>query len=124
MTSRRFALTTSALLVAAVLGAASMQASALRTNYLTFSGPVALPGVTLAPGTYTFEAGPEETDVNIVRVQTRDRRQLLYQGFTTPVSRPMGNVPVVVFGEAPAGAPIPIRVWYPTQSRIGHRFRH
>jgi hypothetical protein len=112
---------------ALVFGAASMQASSSlnHINHLTFSGAVSLPGVTLAPGTYTFEAGPQDTDRSVVRVLTRDRRTILYQGFTTPVSRPESTAaPVVVFGEALAGQPTPIRVWYPMQRRIGHQFRY
>jgi len=110
---------------ALVLGAAAAQAaSSFWINHLTFSGPVALPGVTLAAGTYTFEAGPLDTDPNIVRVLTRDRRRVLYTGFTTPVSRPPGRVPAVVFGEAPAGQAMKILVWYPTHGNIGHQFQH
>jgi hypothetical protein len=104
-----------------------MQASSSlnHINHLTFSGVVSLPGVTLAPGTYTFEAGPQDTDRSVVRVLTRNGRTILFQGFTTPVSRPLASAaPVVVFGEAPAGQPAPIRVWYPMQRRIGHQFRY
>ena len=41
------------LTVASSGGAASMTAG--KTNHLTFSGPVGLPGVTLPGGTYAFE---------------------------------------------------------------------
>jgi hypothetical protein len=125
MTNRRLVWITCAIAVTALVATAVQAASSMtHTNYLTFSGPVALPGVTLAAGTYTFETSPADTDPNIVRVLTRNGRQVLYTGFTTPVARPSGRVPVVVFGEALAGRPMPIRVWYPTQSSIGHQFRH
>jgi hypothetical protein len=124
MFTRRSVLTAGVLVVVAVLGAASVQAWSTRVNHLTFSGAVSLPGVTLAAGTYTFEAGPVETDPNIVRVLTRDGRRVLYTGFTTPVSRPAGRVPAVMFGEARAGQPTPIRVWYPSGASIGHQFRY
>lgn len=111
--------------VALALGVAAAQAASIhRVNHLSFSGPVSLPGVTLAAGTYTFEAGPFDNNPSIVRVTTRDGRTVLYQGFTTPISRPTGRVPAVMFGEAPAGRPMPIMVWYPQQSRIGHQFRY
>jgi hypothetical protein len=125
MTNRRLVWITCAIAAAALVTTAVQAASSMtRTNYLTFSGPVALPGVTLAAGTYTFEAGPVDTDPNIVRVLTRDGRRVLYTGLTTPVSRPSGRVPPVVFGEALAGRPMPISVWYPTQASIGHQFRY
>jgi len=90
MLTRRFVLAAGALVVVALIGAASTHAWSIRVNHLTFSGAVALPGVTLAAGSYTFQAGPLDTDPNIVRVLTRDGRRVLYQGFTTPVSRPGG----------------------------------
>lgn len=122
MLTRRIALA----IVVVALGAASAQAwsSLNRVNHLTFSGPVSLPGVTLAAGTYTFEAGPEDTDPSLVRVLTRNQRTILYQGFTTPVSRPRGTVPAVMFGEAPAGQAMPIKAWYPTQATTGYQFRY
>lgn len=55
---------------------------------------------------------------------TRNGRMVLYQGFTAAVSRPRGRVPAVMFGEAPAGQAVPIKVWYPTQGTIGHQFRY
>ena len=127
MFTRKFVLTACAVVVLALLGAASTQAwsSLTRTNHLTFSGPVALPGVVLPAGSYTFEAGPQDTDSTIVRVLTRNERRPVYQGFTTRVSRPAGTaVPVVMFGEAPAGQPMPISIWYPAHANIGYQFRH
>jgi hypothetical protein len=127
MFTRRFAFVASAVVLVALLSVGSTQAASSfsRINHLTFSGPVSLPGVTLAAGTYTFEAGPRDTDPHLVRVTTRDGQRILYQGLTTPVSRPSGrNVAPVMLGEAPAGQPAPIRVWYPMRSTIGHQFRY
>lgn len=124
MMTRRFVLATCVVAVVALVGAASLQAWSIRINHLTFSGPVSLPGVTLGAGTYTFQAGPLDSDPNIVRVLTRDGQKVLYQGFTTPVSRPSGKVPAIMFGEAAAGQPMPIRVWYPTGASTGHQFRY
>lgn len=64
---RKFVLTASAVVVLALLGVASTQAwsSLARTNHLTFSGPVALPGVMLPAGSYTFEAGALRTPIRI-----------------------------------------------------------
>ena len=94
-----------------------------RVNHLTFSGAVRLPGALLTPGTYTFQAGPQGTSLEIVRVTTRDGRRILYTGFTTPVTRPTRG-PMVLFGEAPAGSAPPIAVWYEDGATLGHQFRY
>ena len=92
-------------------------------NNVTFSQPVALPGVTLPAGKYIFELGPAGTHRDIVRV-SNPRGQSFYMGFTREVARPRGmpNTRVVEFGEAVAGAPAPIAVWYPVNSPAGHEF--
>jgi hypothetical protein len=110
--------------VAGLFMASSTQASSMsRVNHLTFSAAVRLPGTLLTPGTYTFEAGPQGHNLDIVRVTTRDGSRVLYTGFTTLVTRPARG-PMVSFGEAPAGAPPPIDVWYEDGAKTGHRFRY
>ena len=129
MIKRTVVLMAAAAAVAALLiTASSSQVSASpmalsKINYLTFSGSVRLPGTLLTPGTYTFEAGPAGTDRDIVRVTTRDGRRVLFMGFTVPVSRPARG-PMVSLGEAPAGAPQPIAVWYEDGATSGHQFRY
>ena len=127
MLKRTVVLMAGAAAVAALLiTASSTDASSMslsRINHLTFSGSVRLPGAVLTPGTYTFEAGPSGTDRNIVRVITRDGRKVLFQGFTIPVSRPSRG-PIVSMGEASAGAPQPIAVWYEDSATSGHQFRY
>ena len=110
--------------VAGLLTASSTLAGPMsRVNHLTFSTAVRLPGTLLTPGSYTFEAGPQGHSLDIVRVTSRDGHRVLYTGFTTTVTRPARG-PMVSFGEAPAGAPQPIDVWYEDGARIGHRFRY
>jgi hypothetical protein len=96
---------------------------ALRTNYLTFSGPVALPGVTLQAGTYIFER-VLETEPDVVVVRDRDRSKVFYMAFTERTARPAGMKPgqMVSFGEARPGTAPPIAAWYPIGSSAGHRF--
>jgi len=55
-------------------GSASVQGStnANRLSYLTFSGPVALPGVILAAGTYAFELADKGVTSNIVVVRNKN----------------------------------------------------
>ncbi|MBI3048670.1 MAG: hypothetical protein HYY76_10220 [Acidobacteria bacterium] len=127
MVNRRFVVAGCAAAVVVLLAASSTLAwsSLARTNHLTFSAAVALPGVVLSPGSYTFQAGPQDTHPNIVRVTTRDGRRVLFMGFTTPVARSHDSRGLVVsIGEAPAGQPKPIMAWYPSDSSIGYQFRY
>jgi hypothetical protein len=114
----------STLVLAGLLGAASVaRGDVAHVNYLTFSAPFALPGVTLPAGTYTFElAIPGSYDV--VRVMSRDRGQLYLTAFTKRVERPRGlpNNRQIVFQEVPAGMTPPIKAWFPIGQSVGHEF--
>ena len=107
-------------LVAAAPGDASVDTE--RTIQLTFSKPISLPGVTLGAGTYIFERAAPQSAIEVVRVSSRDRRFVYYMGFTELVQRPRGNGSPITFGEAPAGAAVPVRDWYPAGTSTGHRF--
>jgi hypothetical protein len=109
------------LLATATTGGAIGTAS--DTNYLTFSGAVALPGVELQAGTYIFERA-SSTDLTLVRVLSSDRKQVFLTAFTNTVDRP-DNLPsdqVVSLGESARGVAPPIRIWYPIYNSIGHEF--
>lgn len=91
-------------------------------NHLTFSGAVALPGVSLARGSYTFEQ--LEGSSGIVRVLSRDRSQVYFMGFTRQVARPAGMPAdrMVTFAETPRGVPPHVDTWYPAGASSGHQF--
>ena len=92
-----------------------------RTTLLTFSGPVALPGVVLAGGTYAFERADGHAD--IVRVLSRNRSTVYLMAYTRQVERPEG-LPAgrpVTFAETSSGAPR-IKAWFPLDSSTGHEF--
>ena len=118
----------SALCGAAVLaimlapGAGAVDAS--KTTYLTFSRPVALPGVSLGAGTYIFEIANPDTSANVVRVMSRDRSIAYFMGFTRPVERPHGmkREQSVSLGEAAAGVAPPITAWWPQFESTGRQF--
>lgn len=127
MMKRTLALAACTVLVAGLAFVVSTQAAGSPLsgiNKLTFSGRVALPGVVLLPGTYVFESGPMNTNPNIVRVLSTDRQSLYFVGFTVSIQRPRTMRPndVISLGEAVAGAPAPIKAWYPLGSREGHAF--
>jgi hypothetical protein len=92
------------------------------TNYVTFSGPIALPGVTLPAGTYTFRT-PSEMDKNIVQVMNRGETKSYYMGITRPVARPRaGTQLLITVGEASARQVPPIQAWFPLGQNQGHAF--
>ena len=107
-----------------LVGAASSRAWIGHENRLTFSQPVALPGVTLPAGTYSFDIADNSSTLDIVVVRNAARTKTFYQGFTTTVVRPKGMPAntLVIFGEQPANAPMPISVWYPIGQTVGHQF--
>ena len=112
--------------LAAVVGIAA-QAPVLSpyqgVNTLTFAHAFTLPGVTMPAGTYVFESGPRGNDRNIVRVSSKNRQKIFYEGFTTALAHPPGHN-VVTFGEAAAGAPIPMLAWYPIGTKKAHGFQY
>lgn len=93
-----------------------------RTDYVSINRATALPGVVLAPGQYVFETVEGRPDV--VRVFDRATKRVLYMGFTELIPRPDGITNVLALGEAPAGEPVPIKVWFPIGARRGHAFSH
>lgn len=125
MFSRKFVLSVCGVAAMTMIMAGSVDAfvNARRTNHLTFRVPVALPGVTLAAGTYTFEV---DGRTDVVRVLSRDGSQIYFLGFTTQIQRPAGlpSDRPVTFGEARVGTPWPITAWYPIGESRGHQFTH
>ena len=96
--------------------------TANRTAHLTFSAPVALPGVSLGSGTYVFEIVNPDTMSDVVTVRNKDRSIVYFSGFTELVARPRGQTSPVALGEAQAGMAAPILAWYPGDGSLGHKF--
>jgi hypothetical protein len=88
---------------------------------LTFSAPIALPGVVLAAGTYLFEIPSEGASHTLVRVSSRDGRHIYVTQFTLEVRAP-AHAPKVTFREAARGSAAPIDTWYPLGDEMGRRF--
>jgi hypothetical protein len=93
-------------------------------TYLTFRGSVALPGVTLAAGTYAFEIVNPFDDGSVVSVRDKARHRIFDTGLTIPMDRPAGLKPDqhVLFGEASADQPPPIVAWFPGDAGRGRQF--
>jgi hypothetical protein len=115
-----------ALVTVVTLGAASSvkATGTSRINYMTFSAPFALPGVSLPAGTYIFEMPAAVSAFDVVRVKSRDGQQLYLTAFTRTVARPSPRAaaPEIVFAEVPRGTTPPVKVWYPAGQQIGHEF--
>ena len=100
-------------------------ASASKRTVVTLSHTMALPGVTLQPGTYAFEVLNPTSSADVVVVKGGGTRgQVRFLGLTRRAERPR-SLPanqVLSLGEAPAGEPVPITAWYPTGFSSGHQF--
>jgi hypothetical protein len=93
-------------------------------DYVTFRAPVALPGVTLGAGEYSFRVNYVDSG-NAVQVRHRESNRLMFLGLTERVLRP-ASVDAGTFrlGEAREGEAAPVLVWYPTSTMLGFRFLH
>jgi hypothetical protein len=94
-----------------------------KRTYLTFSGPVQIPGATLPAGTYTFELANPDTTRHVIRVSEKDSGKHIGLFMTIPNERldpPSDNL--VMFTERPAGAPQAIQVWFYPGNRTGEEF--
>jgi len=94
-----------------------------RLTYMTFSGPVQLPGVTLAAGTYTFKLADIETNRHIVQVFSKDDNKLITTLMTISNERlePVKDT-FVMFSERPSGSPVAVKAWFYPGRRIGEEF--
>ncbi len=94
-----------------------------KRTYLTFSGPVGLPGKTLPAGTYTFEVANPDTTRHVIRVTEKDTNRPIGLFMTIPADRldpPDENL--IMFAERPAGQPQAIQMWFYPGDRIGEEF--
>ena len=115
---------TAAIALLALAAAAPSRAALGPGDRLTFSGPVALPGVVLPAGSYTFEIANPDSSLRVVRVTRRDTGRVYFAGFTRMIPRPV-DLPadqLISLGEAPRGEAVPINVWYPSGRSQGHQF--
>jgi len=109
----------------ALMVAGSVMAMSGHENQLTFSRPVALPGVVLPAGAYTFDTA-DSNALDVVVVRNKATNKVLYMGFTTQVRRPSGMSPYtsVTLGEASGNEALPITAWYEIGQSMGHQFRY
>jgi LPXTG-motif cell wall-anchored protein len=77
-----------------------------KLTYMTFTGAVQVPGVTLDAGTYQFRIANDTTSRNILQVLSQDGRMVYAMFHTHPdIRMRLTENSVVTFKETPAGMP-------------------
>src|SRR5947207_4220598 len=77
-----------------------------KLTYLTFSGPVQLPGISLPGGTYMFKLADPDSSRRVLQVWDKDGTKLYTTLLTIPDQRmEASDKPVVMFTERPSGQP-------------------
>ena len=93
-----------------------------RTTF-TFSGPVALPGITLPAGEYLFRLADSSGDRKVVQVLSADGSKPYGMFFSMSAERAEpSSTPEVRFMETGAGMPAAIRTWWYPGERSGYEF--
>jgi hypothetical protein len=89
----------------------------------TFSQPVAIPGVTLPAGTYTFRMVDPTGGSRVVQVLDANARRSYTMFMSIPATRQdVARKPEVSFMETAAGMPAAVKIWWPEGSSLGHEF--
>ena len=109
---------------ALLLGAASAPAQTSdRTTFVTFSGPVTIPGMTLPAGTYTFRLADSPADRHIVQIFDKEQSKIFATLLAVPAERNQAEgEPVITFRETPADRPPALRYWYYAGEKAGNEF--
>lgn len=95
-----------------------------KTTYLTFSGPIQVPGATLPAGTYMFRvADPSGNARKIIQIRDKEGTRIFATLFSVPNQMPQPkDDPFVMFSETPAGQPVAVKSWFYPGERTGYEF--
>jgi hypothetical protein len=94
-----------------------------KRTFLTFSGPVQVPGMTLPAGTYMFKLADPEGGRRAIQIWDEKGTKMLTMLLTIPDERPEPkDDPVVLFSERPSGAASAVKSWFYPDERIGYEF--
>ena len=89
----------------------------------TFSRPIALPGVTLPAGTYTFRLADPTTARKVVQVLNHNGTQSYALLLSIPAMRAdIPTEPEISFMETAAGMPAAVKIWWQEGSTRGYEF--
>jgi len=112
-----------AALVAVMISTPAYAITYEKLAYLTFSGPVQVPGVTLHAGTYAFRLANPDTSRNVLHVLSNDGTTVYAMFHTIPDSRTaISTNPVVSFRETPAGVPPAVNSLFYGGEYRGYKF--
>ena len=104
------------------MNVAAQDFNPLEKTFLTFSGPVELPGMTLPAGTYTFRLA-DTPGRNVVQVLNEDGSKTLGQFLFVPSQRrDVSGETVVTFKETAASTPPAVQFWFYPGESIGKEF--
>jgi hypothetical protein len=122
---RRWSIACSAALLVLGLAATAHADEWNKLTYLTFSGPVQLPGITLTAGTYRFELADPDAGRRVIRVSDKDgsKHYGIFLAMSDQKLEPSAD-PVVMFKETPAGAPPAVRTWFYPGETTGYEFAY
>lgn len=122
--NRRQLISACALTFAFAAAAAGVGANSWnRSETLEFGSPIALPGVALPPGAYSFELA-DPNNASLVLVREKATRNPKFIGFTLRVPSPAGAAAKgrVVLGEAKRGEAPRVKAWFPSDQVLGYQF--
>jgi hypothetical protein len=94
-----------------------------KQTFLTFSGPVQVPGMTLPAGTYMFKLADPESGRRAIQIWDEKGSKMFTMLLTIPDEQPEAkDDPVVMFSERPTGAAPAVKSWFYPAERTGYEF--
>ena len=109
-------------LVSVFAGTTAAQTDTRDRTFLTFSGAVEMPGVTLPAGTYVFKLA-DTPSRNVVEVWDREEKHMIGHWLFVQAERPdVSQETVVMFKETAAGQTPAVHYWYYPGEKIGKEF--
>jgi hypothetical protein len=108
---------------AALFASAAQAQPEDKRTYFTFSGPIALPSVTLPAGRYLFRIVDTTTSRKVIQVLSDDQKKPFTMVNTIPdTRRDAPKDATVAFYESARGTPAAVKSWWYPGETIGYQF--
>ena len=112
-----------AAILAACLAPAAHADEWTKLTYFTFSAPVEMPGMVLPAGSYKFELADPDATRRVVRISEKEGGKVYGIFLSIPDQKlEASDKPIVMFREAPAGAPEAVKAWFYPGETTGYEF--
>jgi len=112
-----------AAILAACLAPAAHADEWTKLTYFTFSAPVEVPGMVLPAGSYKFELADPDSTRRVVRISDKEGDKIHGIFLSIPDQKlEPSDKPIVMFREAPAGAPEAVKAWFYPGETTGYEF--